>query len=113
MVSHVVDTQISDHSLVFKILRSRAPRSRSRKICIRSFKNFNRDKFIQDLQMAPFSIFDVFGEVDDKLYAFEQLYHEILNEHAPLRGQPGTIYDGTIAQGNKAQKQIMAAIYER
>ena len=113
LVSDVVDTQRSVHLLVFTILRSRAPRSRSRKICVRSFKNFNRDKFIQDLQMAPFSIFDVFDEVDDKLYAFEQLYHEILNEHAPLRGQPGTIYDGTIAQGNKAQKQIMAAIYER
>ena len=55
------------------------------KICVRSFKNFNRDKFIQDLQMAPFSIVDVFEEVDDKLYAFEQLYHKILNEHAPLK----------------------------
>ena len=93
LVSDVVDTQISDHSLVFTILRSRAPRSRSRKICVRSFKNFNRDKFIQDLQMAPFSIVDVFDEVDDKLYAFEQLYHEILNEHAPLKQ--------TIVKGNQ------------
>ena len=93
LVSDVVDTQISDHLLVFTILRSRAPRSRSRKICVRSFKNFNRDKFIQDLQMAPFSIVDVFDEVDDKLYAFEQLYHEILNEHAPLKQ--------TIVRGNQ------------
>ena len=31
LVSDLVDTQISDHSLVFTILRSRAPRSRSRK----------------------------------------------------------------------------------
>ena len=30
LVSDVVDTQISDHSLVFTILRSRAPSSRSR-----------------------------------------------------------------------------------
>ena len=73
LVSDVVDTQISDHSLVFTILRSRAPRSRSRKICVRGFKNFNRDKFIQDLQMAPFSIVDVFDEVDDKLYALNGL----------------------------------------
>ena len=85
LVSDVVDTQISDHSLVFAILRSRAPRSRSRKICVRSFKNFNRDKFIQDLKMAPFSIVDLFVEVDDKVYAFEQLFYEILTEHAPLK----------------------------
>ena len=83
LVSDVVDTQISDHSLVFTILRSRAPRSRSRKICVRSLKNFNRD----------FSIVDVFDEVDDKLYAFEQLYYEILNEHAPLKQ--------TIVRGNQ------------
>ena len=43
LVSDVVDTQISDHSLVFTILRSRAPRSRSLKICVRSIKNLNRD----------------------------------------------------------------------
>ena len=65
--------------------------------------------------MAPFSIVDVFDEVDDKLYAFEQLYHEILNEHAPLKQ---TIVRGNqvpymTEQWRKAQKQIMAAIYER
>ena len=98
MTSDVVDTQISDHSLVFTILRLRAPRSRSRKICLRSLKNFHRDKFIQDLQMAPFSIVDMFDEVDDKLYAFEHLFSEILNEHADCcLGQPGTIHDRTMA----------------
>ena len=43
--------------------------------------------------MAPFSIVDVFDEVDDKLYAFEQLYSEILNEHAPLKQ--------TVVRGNQ------------
>ena len=43
--------------------------------------------------MAPFSIVDVFDGVDDKLYAFEQLYYEILNEQAPLKQ--------TIVRGNQ------------
>ena len=43
--------------------------------------------------MAPFSIVDVFDEVDDKLDTFEQLYHKILNEHAPLKQ--------TIVRGNQ------------
>ena len=59
LASDVVDTQTSDHSLVFTILRLRAPRSRSRKICARSFNNFKKDNFIQDLQMVPFSIVDM------------------------------------------------------
>ena len=42
--------------------------------------------------MAAFSIVDVFDEVDDKLYAFEQLYHESLNEHAPLKQTIATRY---------------------
>lgn len=53
LASDVVDTQISNYSLVFTVIRLRAPRSRSRKICVRSFKNFNRDNSVQDLQMAP------------------------------------------------------------
>lgn len=79
LISDVVDTQISDLSLDFTIVRSTAPRSRSRKICLQSFKNVNQDEFIQDLQMAPpFSMVDVFDEVNNKLNAFEQLYSEIL-----------------------------------
>ena len=35
--------------------------------------------------MAPFHIIDIFDDVDDMLYAFEQLYTEILNEDAPLK----------------------------
>lgn len=71
LTSSVVDTQISDHSLVFTVLQSVVPRSRSRKICFRSLKNFNQDKFVQDFHVAPFSIMNLF-DVNDKLFAFEQ-----------------------------------------
>ena len=30
----------------------------------------------------PFHIIDLFDELDDKLYAFEQLFLSVLNEHA-------------------------------
>ena len=63
LASGVVDAEISDHSLDFTVLRSLAPRSRSRKICFRSLKNFNQDKFMHDLDMAPFSIMDLFDDV--------------------------------------------------
>ena len=63
LASGAVDAEISDHSLDFTVLRSLAPRSRSRKICFRSLKNFNQDKFIHDLDVAPFSIMDLFDDV--------------------------------------------------
>ena len=37
------------------------------------------------MQKTPFHIIDLFDDVDDKLYAFERLYREILNEPAPLK----------------------------
>jgi len=84
--SDVVDTQISDHSLVYCILRSRAPILRSRKICFRSLKSYSQEKMLNDLHKVPFlDVMEVFDDIDDKLYAFEQLYSDILDEHAPVK----------------------------
>ena len=63
-----------DHSLVYTILRSSVPRTRSRKICFQSLKNFSRQNFVHDMQIVPFHITDLIDELDDKLYAFEQLF---------------------------------------
>lgn len=39
---------------------------------------------MQDLQMTPFSIIYIFENVDYKLYAFEQLYCDIMFEQAMI-----------------------------
>ena len=83
--SGVVDVQISDQFLVFTILRLSAPRLQSRKIYARRYKNFNSDTFLEDLQNAPFHIMDVFDDVDNKLFAFESLYLDIINEQVPIK----------------------------
>ena len=85
LTSGVVDTLLSDHSLVYTVLRSSAPRSRSRKVFSRILKTFNQQNFVRDMQMVPFHIMNLFDDVDDKLYTFEQLYLDILDEHAPLK----------------------------
>lgn len=70
LLSGVVDVQISDHSLVYTVLRLCAPRLRSRKICVRSYKNFNQEMFLNDLSKIPFRVKEVFDEVDDKVFLF-------------------------------------------
>ena len=40
---------------------------------------------MHDMQIVPFHIIDLFDELDDKLYAFEQLFLSVLNEHAPIK----------------------------
>ena len=86
LTSGVVNTQLSDHSLVYTILRSSAPGTPSRKICFRSLKNFSRENFVHDIQIVSFNIIDLFDELDDKVYAFEQLFLlSVLNENAPIK----------------------------
>lgn len=85
LTSGVVDVHLSEHSLIYTVLRASAPRLRSRKICLRSLKHFDSALFRQDFHNAPFQIIEVFDDVDDKNYAFEKLYIDVLNEHAPLK----------------------------
>ena len=68
----VVDRQISDHSLVYTVLRSSLPCGRSRKVWYWSVENFSRNDFLHDMPMVPWHVLDVFDDVN-KLYAFEQL----------------------------------------
>ncbi len=74
--SGVFDSQISDHVLVYAILRLTI-----RKICTRSYKNFDNDDFQRDLQNVPFQV----DEIDDKVYVFDTLYSDIVIEHAPIK----------------------------
>ena len=58
---------------------------RSRKLCFRSLKHFDRDLFLADLHTVPFNVMDVFEDVDDKLFAFGTLFREVLDDHGPLK----------------------------
>ena len=37
------------------------------------------------MQFVPFHIIDLFDELDDKVYAFEQLFLGVISEHAPMK----------------------------
>jgi hypothetical protein len=85
LTSGVFDAQISDHVLVYTILRLTTPRLNSQKVCTRSYKNFDKYSFQRDLQNALFHIMDIFDEVDDKVYVLDTLYSDIVNEHVPIK----------------------------
>ena len=80
----VVDRQISDHSLVYTVLRSSLSCGRSRKIWYWSVENFSRNDFLHDMPMVPWHVLDVFDDVN-KLYAFEQLFVDVLDQYTPLK----------------------------
>ena len=51
----------------------------------RTFKNFNRDSFQEDLSRVPFHAAYVFNDLDDVYWCWETLYNQVLDDHAPMR----------------------------
>ena len=81
----VKDCSISDHDIIFADLRLKASRPKVTYVKTRSFKNYNPDAFQYDMSFASWSVLEIFDNVDDKLLAFDLLFNEILDHHAPIR----------------------------
>ena len=89
----VMENSIGDHDLVYVTLRLKKARSKPVYITTRSFKHYSPVDFNSDVSLAPWSIVDVLDDVEDKLYAFDLLFNEILGDHVPVktfkaRGKP-------------------------
>ena len=76
----MVDVSISDHSLVYTILNSPHPDFDLEKFAWENLK-FDSDAFLQDLHNASFNGTEFFHDVNDKLFAFESLYLDIMGTH--------------------------------
>ena len=51
---------------------------------MRSSKNFDKDSFIYDLYTTPWTLLDMFENVDDKLDTWELIFSNVINQHAPI-----------------------------
>ena len=70
----VIQSAISDHSLVSLTLKSKTPRPRISFVTTRSYKNYDHDTFIEDLANVPFHIVNLFDDLDDQVHAFNCLF---------------------------------------
>ena len=49
------------------------------------FKAFDESKFLEDVDSAPWSMIDIYDEINDKVDIFYQLINQLLNWHATKR----------------------------
>ena len=89
----VVPVPFSHHNLVFISLGLKKKRSRPVYVTNKSYKNFDPDSFLDNLNCAPWSVSDCFEDIDNKLNAFKLLFNPLLDYHVPtkkikLRSQP-------------------------
>ena len=81
----VMHSSISDHDLVYAVLRLKKERPKPVYITTRSFKRYRANDFYADVSQTPWSVIDVFDDADDKLHAFNLLFNNILDEHASVK----------------------------
>ena len=81
----VLPLGITDHSLVYATLRLKRKRPPPTVITIRNFKQFNTENFKADMEQTPFYIASVFDDMDDILWAWNQLFRGVCDSHAPLK----------------------------
>lgn len=53
----------------------------------RCFKNFNEEAFNKDLERVPFNVAHIFDDVNDICWAWEKLYTNVLDVHAPIKSK--------------------------
>ena len=53
----------------------------------RSYKKFNLEHFEQELSRLPFHVSDIFDDVDESYWFYEQLINSVINEHAPMKSR--------------------------
>ena len=79
-----LEPHISDHRLIYTVMRISLTRKRSRKVICRSYKAYDKERFVSDLTTVPFHITSIFDDIDDQAWAFSKLFLDIANEHAPI-----------------------------
>ena len=83
--SGVADSFISDHLPIYLTVSWLSPKRPTNLIHRRSFKHFDPALFDEEVARLPWSVLDVFDDVDDKLLVFNSLLNDALSLHAPLK----------------------------
>ena len=73
--SGAIETGISDHLLVYTVLKTKMLHANAEVVKKRIFKTFNRDDFQKDLSRVPFHAAYVFDDIDDVYWCWETLYN--------------------------------------
>ena len=92
---------LSDHypiCFVHKARDPKSPKSHNDTVKYQSFKNLDKDRSVYDLNNAPWSLLDIFENVDDKLDTWELTQHTPIVEKRVKRKKLPPWVNGTIME---------------
>ena len=83
--SGIVETHFSDHYLVFAVLNLRMPKPPAAYVVARSYKYYDRQCFLSDLNKIPWYEIILSDDVNEKLLHFNEAFFRVLENHAPIK----------------------------
>ena len=83
--SGIVETRISDHYLVFAVLNLRVPKPPAAYVVPRSYKYYNPQGFLSDLNKISWYENILSDDVNEKLLHFNKAFFRVLDNHAPIK----------------------------
>lgn len=92
---------LSDHypiCFVHKARVPKSPKSHNDTVKYQIFKNLDKDRSIYDLNNAPWSLLDIFENIDDKLDTWELTQHTPIVEKRVKRKKLPPWVNGTIME---------------
>ena len=78
---------ISDHSLVYCTLKTGVRKASPKVSEYRSYKSFNADSFINDIENIPRHVVENETNIDDAVITWNKLFSDVADAHAPIKNR--------------------------
>ena len=79
------DTALSDHLLIYGLMKETVKRYQNKIVTFRNYKNCDMEVYTNKLATAPWHVGDLFDDVDDQEYHWKTLMKDIVDECFPLK----------------------------
>ena len=83
--SGVLKSHISDHYLVYALLKLKISKPPSSYVKVRSYKKYDSQCFISDLERVPWNELFLVDDASDMVDRFSKRFLEVLDSHAPVK----------------------------
>ena len=81
----VINLTLSDHSLIFCVLKSGCPKAPGRSIQYRSYKNYSKANFVNELKEINWETVENDPDINAAVNKWNALFTKTANHHAPLK----------------------------
>ena len=83
--SGVLHVHLSDHSLIYCIIKASVPRAPGKTIEYRSYKHYSKELFLSDLKEAHWDLINKEEDVNVAVEMWNEMFTEIADQHAPIK----------------------------